>query len=131
MRKEEIIKSAKELKDRCGTADPFALCRELCVQIVYVPLTARVRAFYQRMSGVDIIYLSDSLTPQEERILLAHELGHCVLHQGLNAFFITRSTLYPVAAFEREADEFARCLLKDADIDLSDVDREVRQILLG
>ena len=130
MRKEEINKAAQELRERYGTSDPFALCRDLNVQIVYVPLTERVRAFYQQMEGVDLIYLSDSLSPQEETVLLSHELGHCVLHRGLNAFFITRSTLYPVAAFEREADEFARSLLTDREIDLSGVSDAVREILL-
>ena len=130
MRKEDIAKAVQELKSKYGTSDPFALCRETGVQTVYVPLTKRVRAFYQQISGVDIIYLSDSLSPQEETVLLSHELGHCVLHRGLNAFFITRSTLYPVAAFEREADEFARRLLCGSDIDLSGVSDPVRQILL-
>ena len=130
MRKEYIIKAAQELKNKYGTSDPFSICRSMGVQIVYAPLTDRVRAFYQQLCGVDVIYLSDSLTPQEETVLLSHELGHCVLHRGLNAFFITRSTLYPVAAFEREADEFARCLLSGCDIDLIGVRAPVREILL-
>ena len=130
MRKEDIVKAVRELKSKYNTSDPFAICRGMGVQIVYAPLTDRVRAFYQQICGVDIIYLSDSLTPQEETVLLSHELGHCVLHRGLNAFFITRSTLYPVAAFEREADEFARCLLSGYDIDLIGVCAPVREILL-
>lgn len=131
MTREEIRKKADELTALYETREPFAICRQMGVEIIYVPLTERVRAFYQRLCGVDVIYLSDRLSETEQTVLLAHELGHCVLHRGLNSFFITRSTLYPVGRFEREADEFARCLLKDRELDLSAVDDEVRKILFS
>lgn len=131
MTNREIHERVKELTERFETSEPFSLCRRMGVQILFVPLTRRVRAFYQQIDGVDIIYLSDDLSEPEQTLLLSHELGHCVLHQGLNSFFITRSTLFPMGRYEREADEFARCLLTGRELDLSCADSEIRKILLS
>lgn len=131
MNNEQIKRKVRELTAKYNSRDPFALCREMGIEILFVKLTKHVRGFYQRIDTLDIIYLSDSLTENEQIPVLAHELGHCLLHSGLNFFFVTRSTLYPVGKFEKEADEFARLLLEETDIDLSCISPEVRKILLS
>lgn len=131
MTKEAIERVVREIAEKYGSRDPFTLCRRMGIEILFVPLTARVRAFYQRIDSLDIIYLSDSLTESEQTPVLAHELGHCLLHRGLNSFFVVRSTLYPVGKFEKEADEFARRLLEGTELDLSCISPEVRKILLS
>lgn len=131
MSRELIKKKVRELTVRYNSRDPFTLCREMGIEILFVPLTPRVRGFYQQIDSLDIIYLSDSLTETEQIPVLAHELGHCLLHSGLNFFFVTRSTLYPVGKYEKEADEFARELLSGREMDLSDISSEVRKILLS
>ena len=128
--KDAIERMVRELTKKHETHDPFALCREMGIEILFVPLTKKVRGFYQRIDSLDIIYLSDSLSETEQIPVLAHELGHCLLHKGLNSFFVVRSTLYPVGKFEKEADEFARQLLKSTEFDLTHISPEVRKILL-
>lgn len=129
MTREEISRKADMFFEGRQTRDLFAVCRDMGITVVFVPLTVRVRAFYQCIRGVDVIYLSEGLSDTEQYILLAHELGHFVLHRGVDSFFIARSTLFPPGRFEREADEFARCLLGHLNLDLTEVAPDIRRIL--
>jgi Zn-dependent membrane protease YugP len=43
--------------------------------------------------------------------IAAHELGHAVMHGGMNMFFIREHTLFPAGKFEHQANTFAAELL--------------------
>ena len=100
----ERFKSAADaLVERFHTADPFALCGFLDVELLELPLP-----------GVPIVYLNSGLSdPKERAAVCAHELGHALLHTGYNSFFLKQSTDFVTARYEREADLFAGFLLLD------------------
>lgn len=125
-----VKKLVDDLASRQGTRNPFALCRALDVILVYGRLKGQVRAMYYRMFDAHIILLDEDLNDTEQTIVLAHELGHCLLHPGINACFLLRSTLYPLSRYESEADAFARALLAEECLDLTAADPAVRAILL-
>lgn len=125
-----VTQKVSDLVAQHGTRDPFALCRALDIVVTYAPLGRQVKAMYYRMFDADIILLDESLNETEQVIVLAHELGHCLLHPGMDACFILRSTLYPLSRYEHEADSFARALLWEDVLDLSSADPAVRAILL-
>ena len=71
-------------------------------------------ALYVRsFSGKEIIYIRDDLGPME-RYVLAHELGHAILHPDLAEAYY--SPLQNKGKLERQADYFAIKIL-DLDID--------------
>ena len=132
MRESDIKKTADALAAEYQTHEPFSLCRAMGIDVLFVPLTDTVRAFTFTVpeKGIDQIFLDDSLGEEEQTVLLSHELGHRVLHGGLNSFFLRRRTNFPLGGYEREADCFARCLLSETTLDLTNVDPAVREILL-
>lgn len=111
----ERFKSAADaLVERFHTADPFALCGFLDVELLELPLPAGIRGFYASPLGVPIVYLNSGLSDPKERVAVcAHELGHALLHTGYNSFFLKQSTDFVTARYEREADLFAGFLLLD------------------
>ena len=111
-----IYEKAKELIETHETRDPFRLCKELGIILLFVPLV-RVNGFYQRYNGQDIIYINQDLTYDEKRLVCAHELGHAILHSDINTIFL--ETLQQVETkYELEANAFAINLLYE-DLNLS------------
>lgn len=53
------------------------------------------------------------------RIVLAHEIGHAVLHSSKEVHFLRENTLFPKGRHENEANKFAAELL----IDLNSIDQ--------
>ncbi len=112
--KVEIARRADALVRFSGERDPRRLARELGVEILSRPFAAQKGA-YTVIMRVPFIFLKDDLDPVWERIVLAHELGHHILHRakaeergGFREF-----DLFDVNAgrLEREANLFAAQLL--------------------
>lgn len=83
-----------------------------------------VKIIYKKFNNPDIkarliktyqedfyIYLSDELSAPEERIILAHELGHVVLHDISSAYYNT--SLINKGKLEVQANYFASLILLD------------------
>lgn len=90
--------------------DPFEIVRGMNVIVVYYPLEG-VRGFYQYFQRNNIIYIDERLPDHEKRFVLAHELGHMLLHKKSNAIFMDTRTHFNGDRFEQEADLFAMTLL--------------------
>ena len=114
---ERIKELARQLAERFGTADPFALCAALDITVLPVGLPPGVRGFYGCVHGARILYLNGALEENERRTVCAHELGHHFLHRGLNRLFMDRNTCMVANKYENEAHRFAVDLLYD-DADL-------------
>ena len=80
------------------------------VILVYYPLEG-VHGFYQYFQRNNIIYLDERLSENEQRFVLAHELGHMFLHKKANAIFMDTRTQFNTDKFELEANTFAIDLL--------------------
>ena len=93
-----------------GTRDPFRIADELGYTIIYTPLVG-VRGFYQYLKRCHIIYLDSELDDNTACFVCAHELGHSILHRGLNRIFMDTRTFIVTSRYETEANRFAVDLL--------------------
>lgn len=115
----DIKSLAEKLVRRFGTRDPFKIAEALGYIVLYTPLVG-VRGFYQHLKRCNIIYLDPELDETTARFVCAHELGHSILHRGLNRIFMDTRTFMVSSRYETEADHFAVDLLYD-DYDLQDL----------
>ena len=111
----EIERLAHRITARFGADSPLRVCDRMGVPVLRLDLPRRVRGFClrDRSSGRPVIVLGDSLSGTESEYCCAHELGHLLLHPGLNAQVIGDLTHLCAPRYEREADFFAACLLID------------------
>ena len=106
-----IKKLVSRLVRKYQTRDPFEMIKGMNVILVHYPLEG-VRGFYQYFQRNHIIYLDERLTEAEQRFVLAHELGHILLHsREIKTFQETETTLYETNRLETEANRFAAELL--------------------
>ena len=98
------------MSESIGTRDPFEMIKGMNVILVYYPLEG-VHGFYQYFQRNNIIYLDERLSENEQRFVLAHELGHMFLHKKANAIFMDTRTQFNTDKFELEANTFAIDLL--------------------
>lgn len=125
-----IEQCALSLKQKYGTNDPLELCRCLGITFLKTDLPRKLSGFYMEKSGRQAIAVSEALSSTAERAVIAHELGHALLHRGLNLLFLCENTNFVQGRYEREADMFAAALLIDknearsGDRSLEDVSRE-------
>ena len=106
-----------DIKDRLNrlvrfykTRDPFEMIKGMNIILVNYPLEC-VRGFYQYFQRNNIIYLDEKLSDSERRFVLAHELGHMMLHKKSNAIFMDTRTQFNTSKYEQEANLFAMELL--------------------
>lgn len=92
------------------TRNPFEMIKGMNVILVYYPLEG-VRGFYQYFQRNNIIYIDEKLSDIEKKFVLAHELGHMILHKKSNAIFMDTRTHFNTDRYENEADLFAMILL--------------------
>ena len=99
------------------TRDPFEMIKGMNIILVNYPLEG-VRGFYQYFQRNNIIYLDEKLSDSERRFVLAHELGHMILHKKSNAIFMDTRTQFNTSKYEQEANLFAmELLLPDSFLD--------------
>ena len=69
------------------------------------------RGFYQYLKRNHVIYLDSDLKYEEKKMVLAHELGHALMHKKINAIFLDTRTFLKTSYYEKDADTFATMLL--------------------
>ncbi len=111
--KNRFIKLTEELKSKYKTADPFELCRCLGFLVIRTDLPKSVRGFFMETADGVSVVISNTLPSPVDRACAAHELGHALLHRGINTFFLSENTNLVGGRYEREADLFAAALLLD------------------
>lgn len=107
----DIKRRARNLYARHGTACPFELARLLRITVSFMDLPDGIKGYCQRVFRRKFIVLNRRLAEQDQRFICAHELGHMLLHKGVNHYFITRETYFSVGRYENQANEFAVKLL--------------------
>jgi Zn-dependent peptidase ImmA (M78 family) len=111
-----ISKEVDRIQRIYGEKDPFRLCQRLGISLLFSPMGAKPRdckGFYLYHSRKQVIVLNEDLPTALQRIILAHELGHAILHRkasGLKSFhdFVLFDE---TSAYEYEANIFAADLL--------------------
>ena len=101
---------AISLISQYNTNDPFEICDLLNIKIMRWPLGNMRGYFYQNENG-KVIVLNNSLEQYAEKFVCAHELGHYILHGGLNRVFLDSQTFLNTAKCEKEANAFAMLFL--------------------
>lgn len=117
----DIKKSVSIIKRKAKTRDVFELVDYFNIQVIDIDLGSSTLGMYKYIKRNKFIFLNTSLYDFQRRFVLAHELGHAVLHSNLNCFFLEKKTLYLKNKFEIEANKFAVELLVD-DKDLKELE---------
>ena len=77
---EHIIETVDKLVRKYHTRDPYELCQLLGIKIHYYDLQKKLKGFFYYQSRQKNIVIDHNVNGILERILVAHELGHAVLH---------------------------------------------------
>lgn len=94
----------------CGTNDPFVIADYLNIEVFRCPL-GRISGYYKYLKKHKCIYVNSDLEDSFAKIVMAHELGHTILHVKENCAFMSRNTLLLTSKIERQANIFAAYLL--------------------
>lgn len=117
MRVEQIKAKADKLKTKYQTDDLFEICGNMGIKVHKSPMGTQegsCKGFFTTYLRQKIITLNCDLSEENQRIILAHELGHAVLHADTGI-----STFHDFAVFngcntnENEANVFAAEFLLD------------------
>ena len=100
-----------------GTRDPIKIAAAAGIRIAIVPL-GEISGNYKLIKRKRWIFINDSIPVDSPffRVVVAHELGHALLHRRENCAFIKSHTLLLTSGIEREANQFAAALLITDDL---------------
>ncbi len=107
----ETKKLTDKLARNHGTRDPIRISGDLGYIIISTPLSG----YYQYVHRCSIIYMDSKLLDEERKWVCAHELGHSLLHKGLNRVFMDKKTHMVTSRFESASDHFTVDLLYSDD----------------
>lgn len=98
----------------CGSRDPVAIANYAGIGIHICPL-GEIAGNYKLLKRKRWIFVNENMEPGSPmfNVVVAHELGHALLHRKENCAFIKRHTLLLTSGIEREANLFAAQLLID------------------
>ena len=106
-----IIEKANKLFVKLGTRDPFEIVKAMGIELIVKELGS-LKGFYKTIYGIPFIFLNKSLDKKTARIVLAHEIGHHILHKEFSAFRFEETSLFsPASRREYEANLFAAELM--------------------
>ena len=111
-----IKKIANQLKRKYLTSNPFELAKCLNIIVIRAPL-GKLAGCYMYKRRNRIIYINSDI--EDEGFLyevMAHEIGHAVLHRTENCYFIKNKTYLLTSKIEKQANKFASEFLIDDDI---------------
>lgn len=114
-----LHKKVERLVELSGSRDPKRLALDWDVRLYCEPLGS-LSGFFAIVEGRRCIFYNQSLSEQETREVIAHELGHCFLHSSEIKDFnqLQHITLLNLtASTETEANFFAaELLLRDSEV---------------
>ena len=108
-----ISATVKKLVNRYGTCDPFRICKELEIIVIFGDLGNETRGLIKKYKRSYIICINDQLSEPDQLQTCAHELGHYALHKQVNTLFMKTCTYLKTDKYEIQANEFAALLLQD------------------
>ena len=113
----DIQKIVSRYIHKYETRNPFEIAKALNIEVLIGALGSRCGC-YMYLKRHRCIFLNESLPEHEKRLVMAHELGHAVLHRKENCYFIRNKTLLLNSKKEIEANKFAmELLLPDSFLD--------------
>lgn len=100
----------EKIRKKYRTSDPFELARCLGIVVLFEDL-GTVNGYFNTVCRQRFIHINQNLSEHEQRLTLAHELGHALLHPTDNTYFLRSKTRFSVGSLEHEANLFAVCFL--------------------
>ena len=119
LREKYIIETVDKLVRKYHTRDPYELCQLLGIKIHYYDLQKKLKGFFFYQSRQKNIVIDNNVNKILERILVAHELGHAVLHTKIAMMrgFQEMEVFDDKSTEENEANFFAaELLLEDEEV---------------
>ena len=93
-----------------NTRNPYELAKCLNVE-VQIGALGNQAGCYMFLKNHKCIFLNEKLEENEMQLVMAHELGHAIMHRKENCYFIRNKTLLLNSKIEIEANTFAAELL--------------------
>ena len=107
----DIKKIVNQLKNKYLTSNPFEIAQCMNILIIIQPL-GRLAGCYMYKRRNRVIFLNSDIENEYfMREVMAHELGHAVMHRTQNCYFIQNKTYLLNSKIEKQANEFAADLL--------------------
>lgn len=99
---------------KLNTRNPFEIADYL--GILYQMGNIGFEGCYMFLKNHRYIFLNKHLSDHEKTLVMAHELGHAILHKKQNCYFIKNKTFLLNSKIEIEANKFAIELLISDDV---------------
>ena len=112
--KKDIKKLVSYYVRKYGTTNPFEIADALGI-IVHIGRLG-FEGCYMFLKNHRCIFLNEDLSEHDRTLVMAHELGHAIMHRKENCYFIRNQTLLLNSKKEIEANAFAMNLLLTDDI---------------
>ena len=123
---DRIIRLVAYLVRTYKTNDPTQIAECINITVIRMPLDD-MAGFYKYINRRKYIFLNSDIRDDSFlRVVLAHELGHAIMHPHENCAFINKHTLLLTTKIERQANVFTAFLLIDDNmlLDYKDFTRE-------
>ena len=106
----------KHLVVRYGTADPLAIAKMYGILVRFASTPQHINGFWLCILRRKFIIVNNSLEHWQKQAVIAHELGHILLHPHYRHYYSGHS-YFASTRHEDEANAFACELLKHLNID--------------
>lgn len=107
-----INKKIKQLHNTYNTYDVTKIANKLNIDILYTELDIECFGITVSNNRCKTIIINNNIHPNLQEFTLAHELGHCVLHNQLSTPFMRKTCSFAaISKLEAEAHRFAFAIL--------------------
>ena len=107
-----IEKKVLSLVHKYNQRDPFLLSKKLDINVIENDL-GEVYGYYTQINRIKFILINSKLSELEKRFVVAHELGHAILHSNIATPCLMHLKNINDIKIEYEANKFAVKLLID------------------
>ena len=107
-----IERKVLSLVRKYNKRDPFLLAKKLGINVIENDL-GEVYGYYTQIRRINFILINSKLTESEKRFVVAHELGHAILHSKITTPCLMHLKNINDIKIEYEANKFAVQLLID------------------
>lgn len=107
---DNIKRVVSHYKRKFNTSNPFEIAKQLNIEFLMGNIGSR-DGCYMYLKRHKCIFLNENLCEHERFLVMAHELGHAIMHPKENCYFIRSKTLLLNSKTETEANKFAIELL--------------------
>ncbi|MEG1637842.1 MAG: ImmA/IrrE family metallo-endopeptidase [Cellulosilyticaceae bacterium] len=112
MNKTFILQKIKQALKRGMSNNLFSIAEANNILVLEDELGS-ICGFYTYQKKTKIILLNSSLSDLHKQMVLAHEIGHALLHTKVNCAFIKNKTGFKHQIYEKEANFFGANMLKE------------------